>query len=201
MRSGADGTACTVALAISNAVTVHIWANAVTVQIVAPTAAGRCLRRASLTSASVASSAPGRAVRKMVECQHHPPPRTGATMFAIIYRQSRSRHRRRSMRRDGGARRPDGHRGATAGGAQAAPRPPALAGYAIAPDVRRILDRARLNFLFRRASKSCSPPRRSTSSSAASHRHHRWRARRSHRRPSYGAPNVDDRAVHSCDPD
>ena len=35
------------------------------------------------------------------------------------------------------------------GGGQAAARPPALAGSAIAPYVRRILDRARLNFLFR----------------------------------------------------
>jgi len=46
-----------------------------------------------------------------------------------------------------GPRRPDGHRGAAAGGGQAAARRPALAGSAIAPYVRRILDQARLNFL------------------------------------------------------
>jgi len=52
-------------------------------------------------------------------------------------------------------RRLDGHRGAAAGGGQAAPGAPTLAGAAIAPYGRRILDRRRLSFL------SC-------------HRHLRW---------------------------
>ena len=46
-----------------------------------------------------------------------------------------------------GNRRSDGHRGAAAGGDQAAARRPALAGSAVAPQVRRIRDRLQLNFL------------------------------------------------------
>ena len=46
-----------------------------------------------------------------------------------------------------GQRRPDGHPGAAAGRDQAAAHLAALAGSVIAPDVRRILNRARLNFL------------------------------------------------------
>ncbi len=55
----------------------------------------------------------------------------------------------RSPRRPGahGTQRPDIHRGAAAGGGQAAARWPALARSAIAPYARRILDRPRLKFL------------------------------------------------------
>jgi len=45
-------------------------------------------------------------------------------------------------------RRTDGHRGAAAGGGQAAAGPLALAGLATALYIRRLLDRPRLNFLF-----------------------------------------------------
>ena len=76
-----------------------------------------------------------------------PTPRSRAGTFGVRVRPTGASDR--SPRRPGahGPRRPDGHRGAAAGGGQAAERPPALARSAIAPYARRILDRPRLNFL------------------------------------------------------
>jgi len=78
-----------------------------------------------------------------------PTPRSRAGTFGVRVRPTGASDR--SPRRPGahGQRRPDGQRGAAAGGGQAAARRPALAWSAIAPYVRRILDRARLNFLSR----------------------------------------------------
>ena len=76
-----------------------------------------------------------------------PTPRSRAGTFGVRVRPTGASDP--SPRRPGadGNRRPGGHRGAAAGGDQAAARRPALAGYAIAPCVHWILDRARLNFL------------------------------------------------------
>ena len=76
-----------------------------------------------------------------------PTPRSRAGTFGVRVRPTGASDR--SPRRPGahGKQRPDIHRGAAAGGGQATARRPALAGYAIAPYVRRILDRPRLKFL------------------------------------------------------
>jgi len=78
-----------------------------------------------------------------------PTPRSRAGTFGVRVRPTGASDR--PLRRPGahGKRRPDGYRDAAAGGGQAAARRPALARSAIAPYVRRILDRARLKFLSR----------------------------------------------------
>ena len=82
-----------------------------------------------------------------------PTPRSRAGTFGVRVRPTGASDR--SPQRPGahGKRRPDGHRGAAAGGRQAAAHPAALAGSAIAPYGRRILDRPRLKFLSRHCSR------------------------------------------------
>jgi len=76
-----------------------------------------------------------------------PTPRPRAGTFGVRVRPTGASDRSPRRPDAHGNRRPGGHRGAAAGGDQAAARRPALAGYAIAPYVHWILDRARLKFL------------------------------------------------------
>jgi len=105
-------------------------------------------------------------------CVAHRCPAHGAGTFGVRVRPTGAFDRSPLRPGADGKRRSDGHRGAAAGGAQVAAGASALAWWAIAPNVRRIFDRLRLNFLSRGPlGRSC----------CGNERDHRERTRGAHR--------------------